>query len=65
MIRGSVQLIEETGEAPASLRKKVTSKGGTTEAAFKVLDGNHVKETFIKAVKAAAERSKELAKELG
>ncbi|MBW1895844.1 MAG: pyrroline-5-carboxylate reductase [Deltaproteobacteria bacterium] len=65
MIKGSVQLVEETGEAAASLRKKVTSKGGTTEAAFKVLDGKNVKETFISAVQAAARRSRELAKELG
>jgi pyrroline-5-carboxylate reductase len=65
MIRGSVQLVEETGEAAASLRKKVTSKGGTTEAAFKVLEGQNVKRAFVEAIRAAAKRSKELAQELG
>ena len=59
-VKGAVKLLEETGEAAVSLRKKVTSKGGTTEAAFRVLDGNHVKDRLMEAVKAAADRSKEL-----
>jgi pyrroline-5-carboxylate reductase len=59
-IKGSVKLLEETGEAPASLRKKVTSKGGTTEAALNVLDRHGVKGHLMDAIRAAAERSKEL-----
>ena len=59
-IKGSVKLLEETGEAAASLRKKVTSKGGTTEAALNVLDSHKVKEHLMDAVRAAAQRSKEL-----
>jgi pyrroline-5-carboxylate reductase len=59
-IKGSVRLLEETGEAPASLRKKVTSKGGTTEAALNVLDRHGVKGHLMDAIRAAAERSKEL-----
>ncbi|MCK4727610.1 MAG: pyrroline-5-carboxylate reductase, partial [Desulfobacterales bacterium] len=43
-IKGSIRLLEETGEAAASLRKKVTSRGGTTEAAFRVLESHRVKE---------------------
>jgi pyrroline-5-carboxylate reductase len=62
-IKGAVRLMEETGEAAASLRKKVTSKGGTTEAALNVLDHYKVKEHFVEAIKAAAKRSKELAQE--
>ena len=57
-IKGSVKLLEETGEAAASLRKKVTSRGGTTEAALHVLDRQGVKGYFMDAVQAAAERSK-------
>jgi pyrroline-5-carboxylate reductase len=64
-MKGAVRLMEETGEAAASLRKKVTSKGGTTEAALNVLDGQNVKEHFMDAVRAAARRSRELADELG
>ena len=59
-IKGSVRLLEETGEAPASLRKKVTSKGGTTEAALNVLDRHGVKGHLMDAIRAAAKRSKEL-----
>ena len=59
-VKGSIKLLEETGEAPASLRKKVTSKGGTTEAAFRVLESHGVKERLVEAVRSAARRSKEL-----
>jgi pyrroline-5-carboxylate reductase len=59
-IKGSIRLLEETGEAPASLRKKVTSRGGTTEAAFRVLESHRVKERLVEAVRTAAQRSKEL-----
>ena len=59
-IKGSVKLLEETGEAPASLRKKVTSKGGTTEAALNVLDRHGVKGHLMDAIRAAAQRSKAL-----
>ncbi len=61
-IKGSVKLLEETGEAPASLRKKVTSKGGTTEAALNVLDRYGVKGHLMDAIRAAARRSKALSK---
>jgi len=59
-IKGSVRLLEETEEAAASLRKKVTSKGGTTEAALHVLDRHQVKKHLMDAVRAAARRSQEL-----
>jgi pyrroline-5-carboxylate reductase len=59
-IKGSIRLLEETGEAPASLREKVTSRGGTTEAAFRVLESHRVKECLVEAVRAAAQRSREL-----
>ena len=59
-IKGSVKLLEETGEAPVSLRKKVTSKGGTTEAALNVLDRHGVKGHLMDAIRAAAQRSKAL-----
>ncbi|NVM21439.1 MAG: pyrroline-5-carboxylate reductase [Desulfobacterales bacterium] len=59
-IKGAVKLLEETGEAAASLREKVTSRGGTTEAALRVLEDHRMKKHFIEAVRAAARRSKEL-----
>ena len=62
-IKGAVMLVEETGEAAASLRKKVTSRGGTTEAALRVLESNKVKKHLMEAVRAAARRSVELSQE--
>jgi pyrroline-5-carboxylate reductase len=58
--KGAVKLLEETGESAASLRQKVTSRGGTTEAALNVLDHHGVKTRLMEAVEAAARRSKEL-----
>ena len=50
----------ERAEGPAELRAQVTSKGGTTERALQVLEAAKVKATFIEAVKAACERSREM-----
>jgi pyrroline-5-carboxylate reductase len=61
-LKGAVQLMEEKLETPESLRRKVTSPGGTTEAAITLLEQNNVKETFISAISAAAKRSKELSR---
>ena len=59
-VLGSAKLLQETGEEPAALKEKVTSKGGTTEAALLVLEEGKLKETLDKALKAAARRSQEL-----
>lgn len=59
-IKGAAALLEDQNESPESLRKKVTSPGGTTEAAIKVFDDNKMKLNIIGAVHAAAFRSKEL-----
>ncbi len=58
--RGAGALLESTGDAPETLRARVTSKGGTTEAAIAVLDGADAKGILVKAVRAAAARSREL-----
>ena len=59
-IRGAARLLEETGQEPEELRRRVTSKGGTTAAAMDVLETGRVKEIFIKAIRAAQKRSREL-----
>jgi len=61
-IQGALKLMEESNESPEILRRKVTSPGGTTEAAFKVLEKNRVKQNVIEAIKAATIRSKELSR---
>lgn len=59
-IRGAARLLEETGPEPEELRRRVTSKGGTTAAAFEVLEAGRVREIFIKAIQSAQKRSQEL-----
>ncbi|MDD5750176.1 MAG: pyrroline-5-carboxylate reductase [Candidatus Pacebacteria bacterium] len=61
-IRGAVSLQEETKESPDVLRKKVTSKGGTTERAIKVFQARRSAETFCSAVEEAFKRSQQLKK---
>ena len=51
---------DKTGESAAELRKKVTSPGGTTEAAIKVFTEGKFDSLVQAAIKRACERSKEL-----
>jgi pyrroline-5-carboxylate reductase len=59
---GSSKLLDELKEHPAILRRKVTSKGGTTEAALKVFDDKKLKNIIEEATAAACARAKELSK---
>ena len=59
-VLGSAALARDAGGAPAALRARVTSKGGTTEAALKVFDRWRVREGIVAGVVAAARRSVEL-----
>ncbi|MFA5085881.1 MAG: pyrroline-5-carboxylate reductase [Candidatus Omnitrophota bacterium] len=59
---GSANLLEALKEDAAILRSKVTSKGGTTEAAIKVFELKRLKDIIKDAVRAAKARSKELQK---
>lgn len=60
-VSGAARLMQETGEDADCLRAKVTSRGGTTEAAIKTLETHAVKETIVAALLAAQSRSRELA----
>jgi pyrroline-5-carboxylate reductase len=62
-IRGAARLLEEAGQSPEELRRRVTSKGGTTAAAMEVLENEHVREIFVKAIRTAQKRSRELSAE--
>lgn len=59
-IYGAGRMLRENPEPPALLRQRVTSPGGTTAAALKVLEKAGVSRIFERALKAAAKRSKEL-----
>ncbi len=57
---GAAALLEESGETAEVLRQRVTSPGGTTQAAIDVLEQAHVKDLLVTAVRRAAERAREL-----
>ena len=52
-------------EPLATLRERVTSKGGTTHAALTSLEQDGVKASFVKALHAACKRAEELGDEFG
>src|SRR5512143_3947373 len=62
---GAAKLALESGEEPAVLRQRVTSKGGTTERGIAALDAAAVRPAIGRAVEAASLRSAELGDELG
>lgn len=62
---GAGRLALESGEEPATLRERVTSKGGTTERGVAALVTGGVKAAMLQAVADAAARSQELGDELG
>ena len=62
-VAGSGELLHRSQDSSATLRKNVTSPGGTTAAALEVLMGDGgMQQLMIRAVAAATKRSKELAK---
>jgi len=62
---GSAKLLRDEKMHPVELREMVTSPGGTTIRAIRVLEQSGVRAAFLNAIQAAMERSKELAEEQG
>lgn len=62
-VRGSAQMVEETGEHPALLREKVTSPGGTTAAGLAALEQAGLRSAIADAVSSAIARAKEMGQE--
>jgi pyrroline-5-carboxylate reductase len=58
---GSAKMLRDSGRHPVELREAVTSPGGTTIAAIRVLEEERVRAAFINAIEAATLRSRELA----
>jgi len=59
---GSAKMLRDTGKHPVELREMVTSPGGTTIAAIRVLEETGVRAAFLNAIDAACHRSAELAR---
>ena len=62
---GAAKLALEIEEDPARLRRNVTSPGVTTEQAVQSLENHDIQRIFERALKAAHDRARELADELG
>ena len=62
---GAAKLAAQSSEDVATLRARVTSKGGTTERAIHTMEAAQLKQIIGDAVRAAAQRSRELGDELG
>jgi pyrroline-5-carboxylate reductase len=64
-VLGAAKLAAQSDKPPAELRKQVTSKGGTTEAALNVFNEEKLAERIMKALEAASRRGAVLGDELG
>jgi pyrroline-5-carboxylate reductase len=62
---GASALAAQSSESPAILRERVTSKGGTTEAALRSMANDQVADAIVRALAAAAARGAELGDQLG
>ena len=62
---GAAKMALESSRDAKSLRKQVTSPGGTTEQALNVLMNGGIEKLFREALEAAQKRSSELASSLG
>lgn len=62
---GAAELAGQSPDGFATLREKVTSPGGTTEAAINSMESADARRIISDGVKAAASKSEELAKLLG
>ncbi|MBV9673584.1 MAG: pyrroline-5-carboxylate reductase [Verrucomicrobia bacterium] len=59
-VLGSALMIRDTKLHPAELREMVASPGGTTMAAIEVLEARGLRYTVMSAVRAAAERARQI-----
>jgi pyrroline-5-carboxylate reductase len=64
-VLGAAKLAAQSNQPPAELRKQVTSKGGTTEAALAVFEQEKLAERIGRALEAASRRGATLGDELG
>ena len=57
---GAAKMLITSSDAPQELRRKVTSPGGTTQAAIMCFESLHVGPSIVEGIKAAERRGKEL-----
>jgi pyrroline-5-carboxylate reductase len=62
---GAATMVAETSESPATLRRNVTSPGGTTEKALNIFEHHQFQSIVAEALQGAHDRSIELSKIIG
>jgi len=62
---GAAKMALESSDDSTTLRKRVTSPGGTTEKAIGILEDGGIRDLFDKALEGARDRAAELADDLG
>jgi len=60
---GAARMAQESGEAPGTLRRQVTSPGGTTAAALQAFEDGRFQALVQKALTAARDRGRQLSQE--
>lgn len=61
-LAGSTKMLQASADDAGALRQRVTSKGGTTQAAMDVFLKSEIDKIYVKALKAARTRARELSK---
>jgi pyrroline-5-carboxylate reductase len=64
-VAGAAALAAASSDSPETLRRNVTSPGGTTHAAMTLIEAHGVKAAWIEAILAARDRARELGDEFG
>ena len=59
-LHGAARMLVESGDAPAILRQRVTSPGGTTQAAIEAFEAGGFRALVARAIAAAAQRGRAL-----
>ena len=64
-VAGAAALASASNDSPETLRRNVTSPGGTTHAAMTLIETRAVKAAWVDAILAARDRARELGDEFG
>ncbi|TXI50826.1 MAG: pyrroline-5-carboxylate reductase [Lysobacter sp.] len=59
-VLGAARMLTESGEDPAELRRRVTSPGGTTQAAVETFEAGGLRALVAEAIRNATERGRQL-----
>ena len=59
-VLGAARMLTESDEAPAELRRRVTSPNGTTQAAIEAFQAGGFEALVAQAIHAATERGRQL-----